>query len=30
VELAGILKRRRMVRSYRRDPIPRETVERIV
>ena len=30
VELADILKRRRMVRSYLPDPIPRETVERIV
>jgi nitroreductase len=30
VELADILQRRRMVRSYRPDPIPRETVERIV
>jgi nitroreductase len=30
VELADILQRRRMVRSYLPDPIPRETVERIV
>ena len=30
MELRDILKRRRMVRSYRPDPIPRETVERIV
>jgi nitroreductase len=30
VELTEILKRRRMVRSYLSDPIPRETVERIV
>jgi FMN reductase [NAD(P)H] len=30
VELREILKRRRMVRSYLPDPIPRETVERIV
>jgi len=30
VELADILKRRRMVRSYLPDPIPREAVERIV
>lgn len=30
MELTEILKRRRMVRSYLSDPIPRETVERIV
>jgi len=30
MELADILKRRRMVRSYLPDPIPREAVERIV
>jgi nitroreductase len=30
VELADILRRRRMTRSYLPDPIPRETVERIV
>jgi nitroreductase len=30
VELADILRRRRMVRSYVPDPVPRETVERIV
>jgi len=30
VELVDILKRRRMVRSYLPDPVPRETVERIV
>ena len=30
MELADILKRRRMVRSYLPDPVPRETVERIV
>jgi nitroreductase len=30
VELREILSRRRMVRSYRPDPLPRETVERIV
>jgi len=30
VELSDILKRRRMVRSYLPDPIPRGTVERIV
>jgi nitroreductase len=30
VELDDILKRRRMVRSYLPDPVPRETVERIV
>ena len=30
MELADILKRRRMVRSYLPDPIPRETIERIV
>jgi nitroreductase len=30
VELADILKRRRMVRSYLPDPVPRETIERIV
>jgi FMN reductase [NAD(P)H] len=30
VELSEILKRRRMVRAYRRDAIPRETIERIV
>jgi len=30
VELTDILKRRRMVRSYAADPVPRETVERIV
>jgi FMN reductase [NAD(P)H] len=30
VELTDVLKRRRMVRSYLPDPIPRETVERIV
>lgn len=30
VELSDILKRRRMVRSYLPDPIPRETIERIV
>ena len=30
MELADILKRRRMVRSYLPDPIPQETIERIV
>ena len=30
MELADILKRRRMVRSYVPEPIPREVVERIV
>ena len=30
MELADILKRRRMVRSYLPDPVPREAVERIV
>ena len=30
MELAEILKRRRMVRSYLPDPIPRETIDRIV
>jgi nitroreductase len=30
MELADILKRRRMVRSYLPDPIPRETIERVV
>ncbi len=30
MELADILKQRRMVRSYRSDPVPREVVERIV
>ena len=30
MELADILKRRRMVRSYLPDPVPRETIERIV
>jgi nitroreductase len=30
MELADILKRRRMERSYLPDPVPRETVERIV
>jgi FMN reductase [NAD(P)H] len=30
MELRDILRRRRMVRSYRPEPIPRETVERIV
>jgi len=30
VELTDILKLRRMVRSYLADPVPRETIERIV
>jgi nitroreductase len=30
VELREILRRRRMVRHYRREPVPRETLERIV
>jgi FMN reductase [NAD(P)H] len=30
VELSEVLRRRRMVRSYRADPIPREAVERVV
>jgi nitroreductase len=30
VELKGILERRRMVRAYQRDPVPRDAIERIV
>ena len=30
MELGDILKQRRMVRSYRPDPVPREVIERIV
>jgi nitroreductase len=30
VELKGVLERRRMVRAYQRDPVPRDAIERIV